>query len=171
MSEPSFITDFIEKLQKLDRRALAILRRSASFAPGAYPAAYPYVEHHVGADWRPQDSRRQALYITAMLYALHPRQADVSLATALGRLMKARDSGSIELRFIALLAADGDELPYYLRQIVSLLAADEHGIDYAELLQDLIWWLKSHSPESRDRIRQKWARDFYRQLAQTPAAA
>lgn len=93
------------------------------------------------------------------------------MATALGRLMKARDSDSIELRFIALLAADGDELPYYLRQIVSLLAADEHGIDYAELLQDLIWWLKSHSPESRDRIRQKWARDFYRQLAQTPAAA
>ena len=113
MSEPSFITDFIEKLQKLDRRALAILRRSASFAPGAYPAAYPYVEHHVGADWHPQDSKRQALYITAMLYALHPRQAEVSLATALGRLMKARDSGSIELRFIALLAADGDELPYY----------------------------------------------------------
>ena len=78
MSEPSFITDFIEKLQKLDRRALAILRRSASFAPGAYPAAYPYVEHHVGADWHPQDSRRQALYITAMLFALHPRQAEVS---------------------------------------------------------------------------------------------
>ncbi len=61
---------FIAHLQSLavrDRGALAALRRSLGFAPGAYPPAYPSVERFAvqGGD---KDSLRQALYLTAGLF-------------------------------------------------------------------------------------------------------
>lgn len=161
--------EFIQHLQNLaqnNRGALAALRRSAGFAPGAYPPAFPYVERFVPAGSHAEDSYRQALYVTAALFSLNPQHTEgQSLATALGKLMQARDSGSIEQRFVALLASDAEDLPQYLRQIVSLLAADGYGVDYAGLLQELSRYLNPHQAEARDKVRQRWARDFYRQLA------
>lgn len=155
----------LQNLAQNDRGALAALRRSASFAPGAYPPAYPYVERYVPADCHAHDSKRLALYVVAALFARHPMQRDgQSLAGGLGKLMRDRGSGSVEQRFVSLLAADAEELPNYLRQIVSLLAADRVEVDYIGLLQDLSQWLKPNQFESRDRVRQRWARDFYRQL-------
>lgn len=158
----------LQNLEKTDRGALAALRRSAGFAPGAYPPAYPYVERFVPADSHADDSFRLALYLTAALFARHPCQQDgQSLATALSRLMQER-GGSIEPRFIALLAADADYLPNYLRQLVSLLAADRVGVDFVKLLPDLARCLDAKQSDARDKVRQRWARDFYRQLAPSP---
>ncbi|MBN0161641.1 type I-E CRISPR-associated protein Cse2/CasB, partial [Pseudomonas aeruginosa] len=91
---------FIGHLQRLqnDRGALAVLRRSLGFAPGAYVPAYPYVERFVGAERHAHDAWRLALYLTAGLFASHPEQGPASLATRFGELMKARDSASIERR-------------------------------------------------------------------------
>jgi CRISPR system Cascade subunit CasB len=75
--------------------------------------------------------------------------------------MLRRGSESIEKRFIALLGADADNLEEYLRQIVTLLAADDCGLDYIALLNDLPYWLNPNATEKRDQIRQRWARDFY----------
>ena len=163
--------EFIQHLQSLaqkNRGALAALRRSAGFAPGTYPPAFPHVERCVPASSHAEDSYRLALYVTAALFARHPQHmAGQSLATTLGRLISARDSGSIEQRFVALLAADAEDVPQYLRQLVSLLAADGHGLDYASLLQDLSAYLRPSQFDGRDdrnKVRQRWARDFYRQL-------
>ena len=80
--------------------------------------------------------------------------------------MRKRDSASIEQRFIALLGADAENLAVYLRQIISLLAADDRPLDYGVLLRDLSVWLNPHiDAERRDNVRQRWARDFYRALA------
>lgn len=99
-----FAQDFVAHLIQLRERnagALAELRRSLSFAPGAHVKAYPYVERFVARDSHAQDAQRLALYLVAGLFALHPQQAPRTLATAFGELMRQRDSDSIEKRFIA----------------------------------------------------------------------
>jgi len=158
----SFIA-YLTDLAQRDRGALAYLRRSLAFAPGAYPPAYPSVERFVGPDRHADDPRRKALYLAAGLFALHPEhRIDHSLAAALGHLARTRESASIEQRFIALLGAEPEGLPNFLRQAVSLLAADGHPCDYVRLLDDLGIWLRPFDNEGRDRVRQRWARDFYR---------
>lgn len=157
---------FIRHLQHIkerDRGALAILRRSLSFEPGAYPAAYPYVERYVPQDRHAQDSFRLALYVVAGLYASHPVQSEQSFAGSLGELLRKRESPSLEKRFVALLGADPENLADYLRQSVSLLASEAIGCDYAALTNDVAIWLDPRiDPDRRDAVRQRWARDFYR---------
>lgn len=166
----------LSQLAERDRGALAVLRRSLTFAPGANPAAYPYVERFV-PDGHDQDALRQALYLVAGLYACHPQhQAGTSLARSFGLLMLDRQGpdkdrqSSIEKRFIALLSSDADGLPELLRQVVSLMSADRRGLDYAALLDDLSTWLRPWASDARDRLRQRWARDFYRSTPDTPTA-
>lgn len=169
-----YTESFIAHLQSLavrDRGALAALRRSLGFAPGAYPPAYPSVERFAvqGGD---KDSLRQALYLTAGLFALHPQHAKGrGIADAFGQVMQRRASPSIEKRFIALLSAEAESLPDHLRQVVALLAADGIGLDYGALLNDIEPWLHPRAFDTRDRVRQRWARAFYRAtLPETPAA-
>jgi CRISPR system Cascade subunit CasB len=153
----------LTQLAERDHGALSQLRRSLGFQPGAYPPAYPYVERFVGTDRHADDPRRKALYLTAGLFALHPNhRAGTSFASALGTIGHARQSPSIEQRFIALLGTEPDELPYHLRQGVSLLAADDAPCDYVRVLDDLSQWLNPFATEARDQLRQRWARDFYR---------
>lgn len=170
MSE--YTESFVTHLQALalrDRGALAALRRSLGFAPGAYPPAYPAVERFA-AQGPDSETQRQALYLCAGLFALHPLHAQGhTLAAALGRAMRQRDSDSIEKRFVALLACEPDSLPNHLRQAVSLLAADRLPVDYADLLADLGRLLQRWNEEQRDRVRQRWARAFYRALEPTGA--
>lgn len=156
---------FISHLQSLverDRGALAALRRSLGFAPGTFAAAMPVVEPFVAqADER--EATRQALYLVAALFAANPRQREGrSLAQALAEVQARRGSSSVERRFMALLAADADALPVHLRYLVSLLAADEQAYDHAQLTRDLARWLDPWRDDERDRVRQRWARDFYR---------
>ncbi len=166
--------EFVTHLRRLgerDRAAMAILRRSLAFPPGGFPPAYPYVERFVGEGRREQDSFRLALYLTAGLYALNPAPSSNTLARSLGVLMAQRGSESIEKRFIALLGADDNNVGQYLRQIVTLLKADGVGLDYVALLADLSHWLNPFAAEARDRIRQRWARDFYRVLTPSTNAS
>jgi len=157
-------------LKDSDRGALAHLKRSLGFEPGAYPRAYPYIERFVGADKHADDPLRRAMYLAAGLFALHPLHHEgVSFASAFGRIGRARDSASVEQRFIALLGADPESLSTLLRQSVSLLAADGQSCDYVGLLEDLTLCLNPFKPEARDQLRQRWARDFYR--AYDPHAA
>lgn len=160
--------DFIVHLKRLadsDRGALAVLRRGAGFVPGTYPPAFPYVERFVSDVEHVQGSRRLARYLVATLFALHPKHVPgTSLAAAFGRLMRERDSASLEKRFVALLGAEPEELPVHLRNVITLLASDGLACDYAALELDLAKWLHSYGDQSRDRVRQQWARDFYRAL-------
>lgn len=162
--QSSFI-NYLASLKKDNRAGIAILRRSLGFPPGQYPAAYPYVERFVAQDKYQDDAQRCALYLVAGLYALHPMSKADSLAASFGVLRHQSKSASIESRFIALLAADPTNLSNYLRQVVSLLASAKIGLDYEGLLKDLSYWMNPYlEPTVRDRIRQRWARDFYRSL-------
>ena len=155
----------LQRLQEQDRGALATLRHSLAFAPGDYPKAFPYVERFVGSEWHERDARRLARYAVAGLFAAHPVRHQRSLAAALGQLVRDKQRPSLELRFIALLEADADGVMNHLRQAVSLLAADGVGLDHADLLHDLGVALNERAaPEARDRLKRRWARDFYRAL-------
>jgi CRISPR system Cascade subunit CasB len=170
MSELSqaFVAHLID-LNENDRGALAHLRRSLGFPPGNYPRVYPYVERFAGGDRASGDPWREALYVTGGIFALHPMHAPgVSFATALGRTARERGSSSIEQRFIALLESDSEGLPVYLRQAASLLAADGMAVDYVRLLEDLSYWLSPIESDARDRVRSRWARDFYRAFDRQP---
>jgi CRISPR system Cascade subunit CasB len=161
----------LRALKERDRGALATLRHSLAFEPGAYQHAFPYVEPFAGSATHERDARRLALYAVAGLFARHSNQAEQSFATAFGELKRRRDSGSIEHRFIALLGADAENIVDYLRQAVSLLAAEGIACDYAGLLDDLTNWMNPNAdPTRRDHLRQRWARDFYR-AAEPPHAS
>jgi CRISPR system Cascade subunit CasB len=85
-----------------------------------------------------------------------------TLGHAIAQLYLAKDqSKSIEQRFVVLLDADEEQLPYRLRQMVQLLKGDEDiRIHWSELLRDLLAWNREGKP-----VQQKWARAFYRTVA------
>lgn len=153
---------FVEHLANVceDRGARAILRRSAAFDPGEYVPAFPFVEPFLPEDT--PESERRAFYLCAMLYALHGlHQEGRWLARAFGALWwKHEKRPSLEKRFIALLEADADGLSEHLRQIVMLLK--EEAFDHAALLTDLRELMKPYTTERQNRIRARWAKDFYR---------
>lgn len=169
-SSPPEASEAFAVIQELEERAasdsavLAALRRSASYNPGLYPPAFPYVEPLIygHGEWR-----RQATYLTAACWAKSRRQRDAtdlgrgqSLATALRTLNQDPTnlyaSKNIEKRFTALLDADADELPWRLRQITAVLDAAAIAIDWPSLLADLWRW---NHPDRLVQVR--WARQFW----------
>lgn len=163
----------LHQLATNNSAAMAELRRSLSFEPGAHPKAFPYVEPFVAAEAHELSAGRRARYLAAGLFALHPEDQDVTVAQAFGRLwLKQEKSPAIEQRFIGLLECNHETLPQHLRQCIQLLKAHDLAVNYQQLLADLEIWLNPHiDPQWRDRIRQRWARDFYRTSAPAPDAA
>lgn len=151
--------DSLESRNKNDARVRATLRRSLSFAPGAFVPAYPYIEPFVkdtGQAWR-----REAHYLVAGLWAAHWREGSMGQAMPIGKACAVHQSStgstSTEPRFINLLDADTDQLPYRLRQMIALLK--DQPIDFDALLKGLLYW-----NDDEKRTQNAWARDFYRNL-------
>lgn len=149
--------DWLEKINEKDSKVRAVLRRSLAFDPGCFPSAYPYVEPFVqGEDnaWR-----RDIHYLVAGLWAAHWRAGRTGALMPIGKAsidyQTSTGSTSTERRFITLLDADRDQLPYRLRQMVALLK--EYPIDFDELLRGLLYW-----NDDQKRTQNRWARDFYK---------
>lgn len=150
--------------------AQAELKRSLGFGPSYYKVA-KYVDPFVPANELAEDARYRSLYLVAGLLALSPKLESISLAAAMGQLaLKLKPSNSIENRFLALLERNGENVDDPLRQVITLLKAHDFGFDYVLLLNDLTTWLNPspNSVEQLDRLRHRWASDFYR--AATPTA-
>ncbi len=134
-----------------DTGALAALRRSLAFEPGTYARSFPYVEPFVAEKgWR-----RKAFYLAAGLFAEHKKhQPGQNFPRVLAEIKRARESESLEQRFLALLDADEDQIAYRLRQNVRL--ASERSFDWVQFTKDLLNWFHP------DRFVQvKWARDYF----------
>lgn len=158
-------------LARLDRGQLAQLRRSlGDDRPGQ---SVPWLE---GVFLRSglgklHDAQWRALAVVAGLYALIERpdaaaepepapEHRPSFGHTFGQLYLAQDQRpSTEKRFLALLDADMDGLPYALRQAVTLLGADGRHPDWVQLMADVGWW---NHDTAGDRVRRRWALDFYR---------
>jgi len=147
---------FVTYIAELDPGAKAALRRSLAFPPGTWPGGFPYVE-----PWVSRSSRweRQVTYLVAGLQAQSRTEGGYgNLGEAIRRLSDATDSRSIEARFLALLDADGEQLPHRLRQMTTLLSSHDIAPDWGRLRRDLVWW---RTPD-RD-VQQRWARSFYQE--------
>lgn len=95
-------------------------------------------------------------FLIASLFAYHRRhEPGNSLGDAFRRIKD--DSGSIESRFLGLLAAPSAQLPDRLRSVVTLLNARDVPLDWQRLLNDVLYW---DSPGKRRQ--HALARDFYR---------
>jgi len=157
------MSGFIEWLEEIsagDTRVRAVLRRSIAFDPGTYVPAYPYVEPFVRDESRKW--RRNMHYLIAGLWAAHWRAGRTGKEMTLGQAcadyqnQKGRSgSHSTEVRFIALLDADEDQLAHRLRQMLAVLK--DQSIDFESVLKELLYW-----NDDEKRTQNNWARDFYR---------
>lgn len=153
-----FIT-WLERQNERDSKMRAVLRRSLAFDPGQHFPSFSYVEPFVKneeSSWR-----REVHYLVAGLWATHWREGrtgpPISLAKACAQHWREKNSASTERRFINLLDADSEQLPYRLRQMITLLK--DQVIDFDALLKGLLAW--NHE---RKFVQNAWARDFYRTL-------
>lgn len=173
---------FVAELYRLDRGKQADLRRSISDDEGAYwlTGLLHRTDYHGG--------NQAAARLVAGLFALKPSARDdgepapsaddlakaaaqsKSLAAQLAQVHLAQnrsvgkgstEQSSTEQRFLGLLDADRYGLPYHLRQAVQLVQGqtiDGKRLqpDWVRLLDDVTYW--------GEKVRRRWADDFYRQI-------
>ena len=165
---PESVTRFTEYLKSLSGRGqLAELRRSAADPLGDFRSI------RILGPFLPDDDgwRFDAYRLVGTLYALHRQRFSEgqvpdfaegekrrSFGASLRRLRAQLKGGqdSLDLRFAALLDTPAEDLAVPLRGMVQRCASAEKPVpvDYAQLLNDLLWW-------EGDRTRRKWAREYW----------
>jgi CRISPR system Cascade subunit CasB len=160
MSDPTWDVELVETLTDLadpanpNRAALAHLRRGLD-------GPLDYTLGRVG--WlfrRVPDAALPAAVLAAGLFAWVkgdcPHARGVNFGAAFGAGLTLDDKRRRERRFIDLLDTDAEELPYKLRQAVTLIARDRVGIDWVLLIRHLARW------DHPDRwVQKQWARGFW----------
>ena len=141
------------------RASLARLRRALG-RRGVEPIAFREVGNYLGDV---PEKQRDTYLLVAALFALHAAKSDapwkIQRGSSFGASCKqARRNGSasMDLRFAALLDSRREDLPYRLRQVVSLLAAKGAGVRYDVLLSDLLDW-----ENPRRVVQRRWAADYW----------
>lgn len=166
----SGLITWLEKINDRDNKARAILRRSLAFEPGTHIPAFHYVEPFLQG-YEDKGWHRKSHYLVAGLWALNWREDQpdprIKLPVAVGRFDlehrgnlnadERRKTTSTEMRFINLLDADDEQLPYRLRQMVALLK--EQPINFQILLKDLLYWNRDDKS-----VQTAWGRDFYKTI-------
>jgi len=155
MKEESRLIRYLKNLEKRQNRAaLANLRRGLGKPPKTSMEMYPYLGQFLSHETKPH--YENAVFIVAALFAYYPDAPGNAgnLGASLRQLKD--DSDSIEKRFVALLNAEIEDLPYYLRQIVGLLKSKEIAVNWQTLFEDVQLW----SNHNR-RVQTRWARSFW----------
>lgn len=166
------MSTFVERLEELnerDSKVRAVFRRSLAFDLGRYVPSFAYVEPRIKDD--DSEWHRNIHYLVAGLWAMNWREGRTGPLMSIGKACAEYDKDkrsrmnnddqhkltSTEKRFINLLDADADQLPYRLRQMVALLK--EYPLDFEQMLKDLTYW-----NGSKKTTQAAWARDYYRNL-------
>lgn len=160
---------FIAHLQSLaggqDRGALAALRRGLGRPPGAAPEMFRYVEPFL-----PQQRRSEleaAYYLVASLFALHPLSTpEGNLGAHMARARSEGNEDALERRFTALLSAHPDDLPEYLRQVISYLKSKDVPVNWNEL-----FWNLQHWGDEDRAVQKRWAAAFWGKPRTEPTTA
>ncbi len=148
--------EYLARRAEADTAVVSTLRRSLSFDPGMFAAAFPLVEPFARGL---SERDRRTVYLAAGLWASaqrHESGPPIALATAMERVARESGSSSVESRFVALLDADSDELVWRLRHAVALTASSSIAIDWSELLNDLLHW---ETPARH--VQRRWARMYW----------
>jgi len=146
---------YLKNLEKRqDRAALANLRRGLGKSPKTAMEMFPYLGQFLSFETKPR--YENAVFIIAALFAYYPDAAGNigNLGASLRQLKD--ESDSIEKRFVALLGAEAEDLPYYLRQIIGLLKAKEVAVNWEQLFKDVQNW-----NNDKRFVQRKWAERFW----------
>ena len=129
---------------------MAALRRGLGHPPGTalemMPYVVPFLPNEQWGHW--------AYFLAGSLFGLHPRHSpgmDMG-----GVYKKITDNESGEKRFLALLESHQDDLPGHLRRAVSIARQKDCGIDYAQLMKDLLGWTHPNRY-----VQYNWARSYW----------
>lgn len=148
--------DFVGALRRArnDRGKMAALKHGLTDNPRLQVDAWPVIAGLGGDIDEP--------FITiAALYASHPEESNARNFGDTCRRIAQGDgtdvAESFERRFRRLLACDSvNDVIGQLRSWVRLAASKRVGVNYASLMNDLLWWNRS-----ADRTRVEWARSFW----------
>lgn len=152
--EERLITELKKWRDGKNRAALAHLRRGLGKPPKTAMEMFPYLGQFLSFDTKPR--YENAVFIVAALFAYYP-DAPPNAGNLGASLRQLKDeSDGIEKRFVALLNADEEDLPYYLRQIIGLLKSKEVAVNWQRLFKDVQNW----NGDKRF-IQQSWARSFW----------
>ena len=159
---------FIGKLALLEnekaRREISSLKRNAGNKKEEARGVNWFYRLLEGDGW----SAPESYFLVATLWALNPRHSEGDFGKTChlywlkkkspNDAEKEKVNNAVARRFNVLLDTDptGEELPFRLRQFVKLLASQEVGIDWVQLLLDLREW---HYQDKR--AQRRWARSFY----------
>ncbi len=155
----------IDPRRRDGQRVAAVLRRSLAHPPAQDPACWEIVEPLIALStigWP-----REVVYLVAALYASHPvDQARGQSGRSLGAALRRLDGGpAIDRRVARLVLCDQATLPAQLRSITQLLARCGIGVDWAQLLRDLLAWDKLGRP-----VQSAWARAYWGPPATPPSS-
>lgn len=173
-TRPPLTERFVGALEELVRQGargqLAVLRRNAGRSLGESRGAiglfYNLLPAQLGYD-------EELYFLLATLFPWNDKPAqDGNFGHSMARLRAKTGSEALDRRMIILLDAelargpDGrvrpGELGFRIRQAVKLLASHEIGVNWHQLLKDLLHW--SH-PDRR--VQKDWARAYFGRNAGT----
>ncbi len=147
---------YLKNLEKppKDSAALANLRRGLGKPPKTAMEMFPYLGQFLSHETKPR--YENAVFIIAALFAYYP-DAPPNVGNLGASLRQLKDeSDGIEKRFVALLNAEAEDLPYYLRQIIGLLRAKEIAVNWEQLFKDVQNW-----DSDKRFVQRKWAERFW----------
>lgn len=152
---------YLEELEKKENRGpLAALRRGLQHEPGTCVDMYPHIIPwlgHVKGKWE-----KDMHYLIASLFAYHPstsntgNMGDVFKKISLNK--KKNKNNSLEQRFVTLLRSNPEDLPFHIRQAISIAKSENIPINWHRLFYDLKRWpYESNFPPYEN-----WAQSFWK---------
>jgi CRISPR system Cascade subunit CasB len=157
------------------RAVLAHLRRAATDEPGTDPTIWEYTINGLPASKQDSDDpnpQEWAVHIAMTLFASQQQsrsqpvnRPDFGFGRAIGVLDAKNPApggnvSPVRRRFDAAITADTlAELGHHLRGLIKQLRGADIGFDYPQLAADLYAF---QFPGGPDKVRRRWARDFYR---------
>jgi CRISPR system Cascade subunit CasB len=146
---------FVAVLEKLNPGDKARLKRHAGMSleesSDVYGTFFRILPHDI------RDRKRQeAYFLIATLFPLADDAGLRNLGMTMRRMRADSNQAGLDRRIAALLDADREQLPFRLRQLVRLAHANRVGINWSQLLHDVIRW------DYRDRrVQKSWAMSYF----------
>ena len=149
------IETFFERLERLDAGGRARLKRNAgnplaTSRSGALGLFYNLLPPGV-----PQ-YHEEKYFLVATLYPIAEDGGQGNLGAALNKARNEKNAKGLNRRVEILLDAQGEQLPFRLRQAVRFLHSNRVRLDWRRLLADLLNW---DSPKRF--VQQQWARSYF----------
>lgn len=145
---------FIEALQKLGNGDKARLKRHAGMSLEESSDVFGPFYRCLPRGISPRD--HDAYFLIATLFPLADGSNLWDFGTTMRRMRNEGNKAGLDRRMEALLDADKQQLPFRLRQLVRLAHANRVGVNWAQLLRDVIFW-----DDQKRRVQKNWAMSYF----------